>query len=331
MTTTETTAKTETIMVSNDDKVKSQLLDLIQSKKWDSLTEIVKLDKSVASTILSAGATVDAGQGSLALHEVCKAQPTLKLVAALIDACPDAVRAKGCWGYLPLHYACTSAANKDIVKALLHAYPGAARTYDDHQSMLPLHLACKWGANPEVITVIMTTYPEAIFMKDASNKIPMDYAEKLHTSSKQAVVSALELGPLFVTASKNAQHRLAVEHRSVIKGMEEAHTTIVQQWTERFEKERQENEQATSELEETRVKLQNVKGVNEALEKQLKDSRERIRNYEARLQELTFLVGAVSVNMTGWDVEDTVRSHKQELLMKESYTEEKKDIDERQY
>uniref|UniRef100_A0A7S1UR07 Uncharacterized protein n=1 Tax=Grammatophora oceanica TaxID=210454 RepID=A0A7S1UR07_9STRA len=286
-----TTAK-PTIMVAHDEEVKTQVLNLIESKEWDSLMELVNTNKSAARTVLSAGATVDAGKGNLALHEVCKSQPTLKLVTALIDAFPDATKAKGCWGYLPLHYACTSRASKEVVAALLEAHPGGSRTYDDHQGVLPLHLACKWGASRTVVTSILTKYPEAIFMKDASKKVPMDYAQKLHKSSKQPVISALELGPYLVAASKAAQRRMGdehavitknleetkrlmgVEHEAIVKGLKKAHAEHAEQWAGRCETERLEKEHFLAELAGTRTEVASVK----ALKVELTEENERVQN-----------------------------------------------------
>uniref|UniRef100_A0A7S1UQR2 Uncharacterized protein n=1 Tax=Grammatophora oceanica TaxID=210454 RepID=A0A7S1UQR2_9STRA len=235
------------LMVEDDIMMmKNDVMALIEKKNWEALIQKTKHDKSIAATMLTAGAT--GKQGNFALHEVCKNQPSVAVLLALIEANPGAVKTKGCWGYLPLHYACTSDAGKEVVKKLLEVHPGGARTRDEHESVLPLHLACKWGNSPDVIIEIMTTYPEGIFIRDASGRVPMDHAKKLH-SNKEPVMAALKLGPMFVATSKSAQRRVADEHSARVKGMEQAHTAHVQKWEARYKQERDHHEEMKMELE----------------------------------------------------------------------------------
>jgi hypothetical protein len=80
-------------------------LSLIEKNSWEALIEKVKEDPSLAFSPLSGASSWSSGsQGNLALHEVCKQQPTVAVIEALMQAYPDAVRTRGQWGYLPLHY-----------------------------------------------------------------------------------------------------------------------------------------------------------------------------------------------------------------------------------
>jgi hypothetical protein len=82
------------------------ILRLVEKKLWDDLIEKIKEDSSIAFSSLSAASVLCRGtQGNLTLHEVCKCQPTVAVIEALLEANPNAARTRGNWGYLPLHYA----------------------------------------------------------------------------------------------------------------------------------------------------------------------------------------------------------------------------------
>jgi ankyrin repeat protein len=113
---------------------------------------------------------------NLALHEACNHQGPAELIELLLQIHPDAVSQKGQWGYLPLHFAVCSRSTTDVAAKLLEVYPDASRHADNNESKLPLHLATKWGANEEAILLLLTVYPQASFIKDATDKTPLDHA-----------------------------------------------------------------------------------------------------------------------------------------------------------
>ena len=82
------------------------VLRLIEKNLWDELIVKIKEDSSVAFSSLTAATALCRGtHGNLALHAVCKYQPSVAVIEALLEANPSAVRTRGQWGYLPLHYA----------------------------------------------------------------------------------------------------------------------------------------------------------------------------------------------------------------------------------
>jgi hypothetical protein len=195
--------------------------DLIESRKWNDLMERLQSHPSDAAIVASEG--VSSAQGNYALHEVCKNQPPIKVIERLLEANPDAIKAKGRWGYTPLHYACSSGASPEVVARLIKAYPTSTRTRDESNEFLPIHLAAKWGAAEDVIISILTTYPEGCFLKDSVGKTPMDHAKSLQMPVRASVVRALELGPMLCAVSKSALERLEHENECRIKGMSDAH------------------------------------------------------------------------------------------------------------
>jgi hypothetical protein len=79
-------------------------LQLVEKKSWDALIDQVNATPSLASMVASSPWS-NGSQGNLIMHEACKQQPSVGVIEALLQACPDAARTRGRWGYLPLHYA----------------------------------------------------------------------------------------------------------------------------------------------------------------------------------------------------------------------------------
>eukprot|EP01043_Picozoa_sp_COSAG02_P085795 COSAG02_NODE_23375_length_720_cov_3.710145_1_plen_100_part_01 len=63
-------------------------------------------------------------------------------------------------GHLPLHYAAENQASSEVVAALLEAYPEAAREKDD-DGYLPLHYAAQNQASSEMVAALLEDHTSA--------------------------------------------------------------------------------------------------------------------------------------------------------------------------
>eukprot|EP00529_Nitzschia_sp_RCC80_P012243 CAMPEP_0113448192 /NCGR_PEP_ID=MMETSP0014_2-20120614/4635_1 /TAXON_ID=2857 /ORGANISM="Nitzschia sp." /LENGTH=576 /DNA_ID=CAMNT_0000339387 /DNA_START=117 /DNA_END=1844 /DNA_ORIENTATION=+ /assembly_acc=CAM_ASM_000159 len=145
---------TENRMGGNDlDSILENIGEDIESRNWDKFIETITAHPSLAalssvdffpmkdSSVVSGFMDVDS-EKNLLLHEICKNDPTVDAVKAVVDLHEVAVKLPGQWGHLPLHHACASGASETVVQYLLMTYPEAASITSD-LSMLPLHIACK--------------------------------------------------------------------------------------------------------------------------------------------------------------------------------------------
>jgi hypothetical protein len=76
------------------------------------------------------------------------------------------------WSQLPLHAAIIFGAPFKLVEALLNMYPPAIRCTDD-QHLLPLHLAIKHGAEDNVVLMLVQHFPEATTTRESRGRTPL--------------------------------------------------------------------------------------------------------------------------------------------------------------
>jgi hypothetical protein len=131
----------------------------------------------------------------------------VKVLNALLDAYPKAVRVDSEGGRLPLHTACAGRATPRVVATLVTAYPAAAR-HRNKDGFLPLHLAAHWGvAHPNVAITLLRTYPDATVGRNRWERTPLEEAlcmagenGRPHQSS---LVRALRKHPSFWTMTSS--------------------------------------------------------------------------------------------------------------------------------
>eukprot|EP00536_Pseudo-nitzschia_multiseries_P009758 jgi/Psemu1/201604/e_gw1.282.39.1 len=152
-----------------------EIFTVIKKRRWDDLLDLLQTYPQSASIPCPKNIQSTA-KGNLMLHEVCRNNPPLRVISALINEYSDAVKAKGGKGYLPLHYACATNSSPDVVRKLLEIFPASIRMRDTNDLMIPLHFACKWGASPSVIEILTSAYPEGKQVRDIYAKTPVDYA-----------------------------------------------------------------------------------------------------------------------------------------------------------
>jgi len=163
------------------DAILESVADNIENNDWEAFIAAVTARPSLAtlspadffpsefSGFLAAGANE-----SVLLHEVCKNEPPVEAVKALIEVHEAAVNTAGQWGYLPIHCACASGASEAVINELMDGNPESIERFGDDK-MFPLHLACKKGTSEGTIKLLMTAYPPACIVKDVYDNTPMDY------------------------------------------------------------------------------------------------------------------------------------------------------------
>ena len=108
----------------------------------------------------------------------------LCVTEALLEACPEAVRARDRNGQLPLHWAVmhTTAfiesafeSATPVVQALLRAHPAGAMAWDV-EGNLALHGAAVDNATLEVIHLLIEANPSAAAARNLAGETPLDLA-----------------------------------------------------------------------------------------------------------------------------------------------------------
>lgn len=201
----------------------ADLLDLVQRKKWDTVLYRVLKEPDCAFLKFTGRSSNSPSAGNFLLHEVCKKNPPIDLVEALLESNQEAVTAKGHSGYLPFHYACAHGASIDVIKLLLSLHPEAIKVADDEEGILPLHLACKLGITKEdVYMCLLTAYPEGSMVRDQYNRLPMDYAKSIRNDSHRKVaMQCLKRATWLEAAAQQAREQTEAEFQKRIKGYEQ--------------------------------------------------------------------------------------------------------------
>ncbi|VEU33390.1 unnamed protein product [Pseudo-nitzschia multistriata] len=168
-----------------------EIFTVIKKRRWNDLLDLLEIYPRSASIPCPKNIQSTA-KGNLMLHEVCRNNPPLRVISALIYEYADAVKAKGGKGYLPVHYACATNSSPDVVRKLLDTFPASIRMRDTNDLMIPLHFACKWGASSKVIEILTGAYPEGRQVRDIYAKTPVDYANELSGEDRGTVLRTLE-------------------------------------------------------------------------------------------------------------------------------------------
>ena len=100
----------------------------------------------------------------------------VRVLNALLDAYPRAIRMDSEGGRLPLHTAAAGRATPRVVATLVTAYPAAAR-HRNKDGYLPLHLCAHWGvSHPNVAITLLKAYPDATFGRNRWERTPLEEA-----------------------------------------------------------------------------------------------------------------------------------------------------------
>lgn len=100
----------------------------------------------------------------------------VRVLNALLDAYPRAIRMDSEGGRFPLHTAAAGRATPRVMATLVTAYPAAARQRNK-DGFLPLHLSAHWGiSHPNVVVTLLKAYPDATFGRNRWERTPLEEA-----------------------------------------------------------------------------------------------------------------------------------------------------------
>lgn len=100
----------------------------------------------------------------------------VKVLNALLDAYPRAIRMDSEGGRLPLHTAAAGRATPRVISTLVTANPSAARQRNK-DGYLPLHVVAHWGqSDPLVAVILLKAYPDATFGRNRWERTPLEEA-----------------------------------------------------------------------------------------------------------------------------------------------------------
>jgi Ankyrin repeats (3 copies) len=130
-------------------------------------------DGSISSPIQP---SIGVSMHSSVLISVKRENMAVKVINALLDAYPKAIRVDSEGGRLPLHTACAGRASPRVITTLLTAYPAAAR-HRNKDGFLPLHLAAHWGvSHPNVAIALLKSYPDSTMGRNRWERTPLEEA-----------------------------------------------------------------------------------------------------------------------------------------------------------
>ena len=198
--------------------VDNSSFQLVEERKWTELIESIEENHMKAYAAKSGGSSImsNGSRGNLLLHEVCKNEPPIDVVDALLKANGEAAEAKGQWGYLPLHYACSSGASPAVVEKLLRVFPKSAKTRDCNDLMTPLHLACKWGADEGILASLLNLHPEGMLVRDIYGKLPIDYANNIRSQQdRDTAVACLRRASMLGESARAQRTKIELEYKAV--------------------------------------------------------------------------------------------------------------------
>lgn len=318
----------------------ADLLDLVQRKKWDTVLYRVLKEPDSAFIKFTGRSSNSPSAGNLLLHEVCKKNPPMDIVEALIESNEEAVTTKGHSGYLPFHYACAHGASIDLIRLLLSLHPEAIKTVDDEEGILPLHLACKLGiTKEEVYMCLLMAYPESSMIRDQYGRLPMDYAKSIRKDSHRKVaIQCLKRATWLETAAQQAREQTEADFQKRIKGyeqfqaqqlktIEEVHTQEIADLEAKVEHKEEELAEKCQELKELDKHLQEMadefrkraestdkatKAKNRKLQLQLEDAEEEAAKSKKELELKDKHVGSLLLKLE--EVKSLNDSLKQQLV-----------------
>ena len=244
-----------------------ELLNLVETKNWEKLLYRVLKKPPTAHVKISSRSS----KGNLILHEVCKHDPPIDVVEALIELNDQALKTKGNLGYLPLHVACAHSASIELIQLLHSHYPDAAKITDDDESVLPLHIACITGnTEEEIFMCLLTSYPEGSMIRDDFGRLPIDYAKSIRSDiHRKIAVDSLKHATWFESAAKQSRERTESEYHRRIRGyeqsqaqqlkmIEEVHTKEIAKLDASYESKKKELSERSQDLDELDQHLQEM-------------------------------------------------------------------------
>jgi hypothetical protein len=128
----------------------------------------------------------------LPLHSACARRPPLSFVIDLLNAYPDAARAKDESGMYPIHYACGNRASKSVIKELVECFPRALQEADP-QGMLPLHYIAQWGPSEDgVVELLMDVCAESALALNSEGMSPLNLCREAKYDDRGKVFAVME-------------------------------------------------------------------------------------------------------------------------------------------
>jgi len=245
-----------------------EIFTVIKKRRWDDFLQMLAMYPRSASIPCPKNIQSTA-KGNLMLHEVCRNNPPLQVISALINEHPDAVKAKGGKGYLPLHYACATNSSPDVIKRLLDTFPASIRMRDTNDLMIPLHFACKWGASPNVIEMLVSTYPEGKQVRDIYAKTPIEYARELGSEDRGVILRTLD---------RSMHSRSDRSFAGSVGSLHDAVSVASREIQRELRSTKAKLEQATSELNERERKFSNQYNAEQSKASQLQQQKDMLEN-----------------------------------------------------
>ena len=183
------------------DRNVTSLYDAIVKSDWDKASHACRHSPIEAKTWVvrrdterrkGAGGDGDILWRFLPLHSACARRPPLKFVIDLLNAYPDAARAKDESGMYPIHYACGNRASKSVIKELVECFPRALQEADP-KGMLPLHYIAQWGPSEDgVVELLMDVRAESALALNSESMSPLDLCKEANYDDWGKVLAVME-------------------------------------------------------------------------------------------------------------------------------------------
>lgn len=128
--------------------------------------------------------------GNTVLHLVCRRNPPVALIEALIQADPKVVSCQNECGCVPLHLACLHKASPELIRSLLRI-DAATASICSNKKRTPIHYACytEGGLSVESLRLVVeAATPDSLLLKDVSGQ---DALSLLFGANKEVLSKAV--------------------------------------------------------------------------------------------------------------------------------------------
>lgn len=135
--------------------------------------------------------------------------PTLQAIRPLLEAYPDAVKARDCASRAFLHIAASNGAPRDLTQYVTSLWPGAIKERSLWGSkLLPVHLACGSGKTTSIESAkfLLEQWPESIKEPDGDGDLPVHHAVKRKTGALELTKYLVDQWP---DSIKHKSHRFS--------------------------------------------------------------------------------------------------------------------------
>ena len=108
------------------------------------------------------------------LQIACRGRVSEEVLLYLLSQDPSAASYQDCMGRVALHYACSSQFSMKVIEALVRACPASVRASDSVAKWTPLHIVASKCYSDDVVQLLLAASAEPVVMRTSKGSTPLD-------------------------------------------------------------------------------------------------------------------------------------------------------------